>query len=106
MIDEAAVAEILKAARRAGLDERTIGEIERIARLAQAEAELRSMFPERLERAERLATQTLGEENGWHWLRRYNRALGAIPIDVVAEGEEGISRVETVLGRIEHGVYT
>lgn len=106
MIDNSAVADIVEAARRAGLDQRTVREIERIVHLAQAEAELRGSFPERLTRVERLATQTLGEENGWNWLRRYNRLLGAVPIDVVMEGEEGASRVETVLGRIEHGLYT
>ena len=40
------------------------------------------------------------------WLQKPNRALGgAIPIDLLSS-DLGADQVETILGRIEYGVYS
>jgi putative toxin-antitoxin system antitoxin component (TIGR02293 family) len=39
------------------------------------------------------------------WLRSYNRALGAKPMDLL-DTQAGAEEIENVLGRIEHGVYS
>jgi putative toxin-antitoxin system antitoxin component (TIGR02293 family) len=65
---------------------------------------------ERLVRYERIlqkATAALGDENdATQWLNHPQRALGgAIPIDF-ASSEMGAREVESLLGRIEYGVYS
>ena len=80
MIDNEGVAELVALADRVGLSNRAIREIERVAQLELVEAGLRVRYPERLDRVERLAAQVLGDEAGWQWLRRFNRALGGVPI--------------------------
>ena len=45
-------------------------------------------------------------EKAHRWLRKPNRALGGrVPVDLVAS-ENGTRDVETILGRIEYGVYS
>ena len=45
-------------------------------------------------------------EKAGRWLRKPNRALGGrVPIDLIASAE-GADEVETILGRIEYGVYS
>ncbi|WP_018873847.1 MULTISPECIES: MbcA/ParS/Xre antitoxin family protein [Thioalkalivibrio] len=39
------------------------------------------------------------------WMRTENLVLGDAPINLL-ETEEGADRVEAILGRIEHGVYS
>jgi putative toxin-antitoxin system antitoxin component (TIGR02293 family) len=49
------------------------------------------------------AAKAFGDrENAYKWLRRENRALGAIPA-VLISTEPGFREVEQVLGRIEYG---
>ncbi len=44
--------------------------------------------------------------SAWNWLNRANPALGdVIPLDLL-ETEEGAEQVNTLLGRIEYGVYS
>jgi putative toxin-antitoxin system antitoxin component (TIGR02293 family) len=53
------------------------------------------------------ASEVLGsEEKAQLWLHRPNRALGNIlPLNLLAT-DAGVEQVETVLGRLEHGVYS
>lgn len=45
-------------------------------------------------------------EKAFLWLGRPNAVLGnAKPVDLL-DTPEGVQRVETVLGRIEHGIYS
>ncbi len=66
---------------------------------------------DRLMRYARLYWQTVQlldghEESARAWLKRPARALdGAIPLDF-ADTEVGGREVETIIGRLEHGVYT
>lgn len=42
----------------------------------------------------------------WSWLNRPNRSLGgAVPLELL-ETEAGSEQVDTILGRIEYGVYS
>jgi uncharacterized protein YPO0396 len=42
----------------------------------------------------------------WSWLNRPNRALGgAVPLELL-ETDSGTEQVDTILGRIEYGVYS
>lgn len=56
------------------------------------------------ERAER----TFGDKSvAMRWLIRPNRALeGKEPLDLATRSDDGLRRVQTVLGRIEHGIYS
>jgi uncharacterized protein (DUF2384 family) len=46
------------------------------------------------------------QTSAWNWLNRSNPALGeVIPLDLL-ETEEGAEQVNTLLGRIEYGVYS
>jgi putative toxin-antitoxin system antitoxin component (TIGR02293 family) len=65
---------------------------------------------DRLVRLARIAAQTieaLGDaDRASSWLKRPNRALGgARPLDLL-DTDLGTERVEQVLGRLEHGVYS
>ena len=53
------------------------------------------------------ASEVLGsEEKAQLWLHRPNRALGNVPpLDLLAT-DAGIEQVESVLGRLEQGVYS
>lgn len=53
------------------------------------------------------AEEVIGNREKAHaWLRRPNRVLGEKrPIDLL-DTESGARMVETILGRIEHGIYT
>ncbi|WP_018873848.1 MbcA/ParS/Xre antitoxin family protein [Thioalkalivibrio sp. ALJ16] len=44
-------------------------------------------------------------EKAEHWMRARNRVLEAAPIDLL-DSDEGAEMVETVLHRIEHGVFS
>ncbi|MCG7932945.1 MAG: DUF2384 domain-containing protein [Candidatus Thiodiazotropha lotti] len=60
----------------------------------------------RLAKIESLAEDVLGDqETANDWLQRPNRALGAIPLELL-DTEAGTDQVETILTRIEHGVYS
>jgi putative toxin-antitoxin system antitoxin component (TIGR02293 family) len=54
-----------------------------------------------------VAIDTFGSSHkAWSWLRRPNMVLeGERPLDLL-DSEEGILAVETVLGRIEWGIYS
>ena len=53
------------------------------------------------------ASEVLGsEEKARLWLHRPNRALGNIPPLNLLATDAGIEQIETVLGRLEHGVYS
>ena len=53
------------------------------------------------------ASEVLGsEEKARLWLHRSNRALGNIPPLNLLATDAGIEQIETVLGRLEHGVYS
>lgn len=100
------VNEMLDAARRSGLDPRTIADIEELVQLALVEERLRAEGLGRLLRVTGAAERALGKDAGWRWLRRYNRNLGAVPLDRAAEDDKGAAAVEKHLGQIEHGVYS
>lgn len=104
MLNETAVTDMLEAARRSGISERALAQVEEIVRGARTEAALRVDAPERLVRIEAAASQALGEDNAWHWLRRRNHALQGVPLELALESEDGCREVEQVLGRIEHGI--
>ena len=61
---------------------------------------------EPLQRIRKLAEDTFGEpEKARRWLRTANGAIGGQrPIDLCSTSE-GARLVETVLGRLAHGVY-
>jgi putative toxin-antitoxin system antitoxin component (TIGR02293 family) len=60
----------------------------------------------RLAKIESLAENVLGDkETANDWLQRPNRALGAVPLALL-DTEVGTGQVETILTRIEHGVYS
>lgn len=45
-------------------------------------------------------------DSAWNWLKRPNPALGGVvPLDLL-ETDEGAAQVDTILGRIEYGVYS
>ena len=106
MIDMSVVGEMLAAAQRSGLDDGVVQEIEEIVRVARVEEQLKVATPDRLIEIVAAAEQVLGREGARKWLRRANRALGAVPLDLVGRGEEGAARVRQVLGRMEHGVFS
>ncbi len=62
---------------------------------------------DRLMRVAAQAAEVLGsKEKASSWLRSPNRALaGSRPLDII-DTDLGAREVETVLGRIEHGVYS
>ncbi len=53
------------------------------------------------------AEEVFGDsEKALRWLRRPNAALGNVtPIELL-ETPDGIQRVDMVLGRIEHGIFS
>ena len=53
------------------------------------------------------ASEVLGsEEKARRWFHRPNRALGnVLPLNLLAT-DAGIEQIETVLGRLEHGLYS
>jgi putative toxin-antitoxin system antitoxin component (TIGR02293 family) len=53
------------------------------------------------------ASEVLGsEDKARRWLHRPNRALGnRLPLNLLAT-DAGIEQIETVLGRLEHGLYS
>jgi putative toxin-antitoxin system antitoxin component (TIGR02293 family) len=54
-----------------------------------------------------LAADVLEDKaRGSRWLRKPNRALGGVVPLQLLDTEVGARQVETVLGRIEHGVYS
>ncbi|MET0065306.1 MAG: antitoxin Xre/MbcA/ParS toxin-binding domain-containing protein [Candidatus Thiodiazotropha sp.] len=60
----------------------------------------------RLAKIESLAEGVLGDkESANDWLQSPNRALGAAPLALL-DTEAGTEQVETILTRIEHGVYS
>lgn len=60
----------------------------------------------RLLRINEIAAEVFGKSNGHRWLRTPNRAMnGHLPLELVRT-EFGARIVETILGRIEHGLYT
>lgn len=74
------------------------------------EGHLRPDESDRLFRLARIvaqATEVLGsQEKATSWLRRPNRALdNAVPLQLL-DTDAGTRRVEQVLGRIEHGVFS
>ena len=81
-----------------------------LARLAPAKARLDLVSGDRLVRSARLfaiATDVLEESQAAaHWLKAPQRALGgAIPLEL-AQTDVGARAVESLLGRMEYGVYT
>lgn len=45
-------------------------------------------------------------DSAWNWLKRSNPALGgAVPLDLL-NTDEGAAQVDTILGRIDYGVYS
>ncbi|MCG7868784.1 MAG: DUF2384 domain-containing protein [Candidatus Thiodiazotropha taylori] len=79
------------------------------ARRKQANQDLTPLESDRLYRLakiESLAEDVLGDqETANDWLQSPNRALGAIPLELL-DTEAGTDQVETILTRIEHGVYS
>ena len=65
---------------------------------------------DRIFRFARIATragEVLGsEEKARLWLHRPNRALGNLPPLNLLATDAGIEQIETVLGRLEHGLYS
>lgn len=60
----------------------------------------------RMARIRMMATAIFANrEKAERWMRTRNRVLEATPIDLL-DTEEGAKMVETVLHRIEHGVFS
>lgn len=81
-----------------------------VARLDPARSHLDAVSGDRLVRAARLyaiAAEVLEDADAAaQWLKSAQRALGgAVPLQL-AETDIGSRAVETLLGRMEHGVYT
>jgi putative toxin-antitoxin system antitoxin component (TIGR02293 family) len=81
-----------------------------LSRLHPEKARLDPVNGDRLLRVARLyaiAVEVLEDpESARHWLKTPQRALGgAVPLEH-AETDVGLRAVETLLGRMEHGVYT
>jgi len=85
------------------LPERTLARRKRDGRLRPDESD--RLF--RVGRVAALAEEILGETaKAARWLRRPNRALGGkTPLEAL-DTDLGASRVETVLHRVEHGVFS
>jgi putative toxin-antitoxin system antitoxin component (TIGR02293 family) len=85
------------------LPERTLARRRREGRLSAAESD--RLF--RVGRVAALAEDILGgTAKAARWLRRPNRALGGkTPLDTL-DTDLGTSQVETVLHRVEHGVFS
>jgi putative toxin-antitoxin system antitoxin component (TIGR02293 family) len=89
---------------------RVIGLPERTLARRKKERRLRADESDRLLRVARVATAAediLGAQaKAGRWLQAPNRALGgAIPLDLL-DTDLGAEEVVTILGRIEHGVYS
>ena len=89
---------------------RVIGLPERTLARRKKERHLRADESDRLLRVARVATSAedvLGAQaKAGRWLQTPNRALGgAIPLDLL-DTDLGAEEVVTILGRIEHGVYS
>ena len=85
------------------LPARTLARRKKERRLSASESD-------RLVRVTRVAAEAEGVLGDRHkagrWLQKPNRALGgAIPIDLLSS-DLGAGQVETILGRIEYGVYS
>jgi len=91
-------------ARVIGISERTLSR--RIAKGERLSAE-ESDRTVRLARVFALATDTFGtSQKASSWLQKPNRVLdGQIPLDLL-DTDTGVRAVETVLGRIEYGLYS
>jgi len=85
------------------LPERTLARRKREGRLRADESDRLA----RLGRVAALAEDVLGETSkAARWLRRPNRALGGqAPLDVL-DTDLGAQQAETVLHRVEHGVFS
>lgn len=89
---------------------RVIGLPERTLARRKKERRLRADESDRLLRVARVATSAedvLGAQaKAGRWLQTPNRALGgAMPLDLL-DTDLGAEEVVTILGRIEHGVYS
>ena len=89
---------------------RVIGLTERTRARRKKERHLTADESDRLLRVARVATSAedvLGAQaKAGRWLQNSNRALGgAIPLDLL-DTDLGAEEVMTILGRIEHGVYS
>ena len=93
-----------KLARAVGISERTLSR--RLATAARLTAE-ESDRTVRLARVVAMATETLGTSaKASSWLQNPNRALeGQVPLDLL-DTETGVRAVETILGRIDYGLYS
>jgi putative toxin-antitoxin system antitoxin component (TIGR02293 family) len=85
------------------LPARTLARRKKERRLSASESD-------RLVRVTRVAAEAEGvlgdHQKAGRWLQKPNRALGgAIPIDLLSS-DLGAGQVETILGRIEYGVYS
>ena len=82
---------------------RTLARRRRVGRLSPDESDRLV----RLGRIAAMAEQTLGDpDKASRWLRKPNRALGGVvPLEHL-DTDVGAREVESILGRIEHGVYS
>jgi putative toxin-antitoxin system antitoxin component (TIGR02293 family) len=87
-----------------GISDRTLNR--RIAGTSRLSAE-ESDRTVRLARVVAKAKETLGSsDKASHWLQTPNRALnGESPLDLL-DTDTGVRTVETILGRIEYGLYS
>ena len=94
---------LLTLARVVGLPVRTLARRKKERRLRADESD-RLL---RLARVAAVAEDVLGaQDKAGRWLQKPNRALGGIaPLDLL-DTDLGAEQVVTVLGRIEHGVYS
>lgn len=94
---------LLTLARLIGLPARTLARRKQERRLRADESD-RLL---RLARVAAVAEDVLGaQDKAGRWLQKPNRALGGIvPLDLL-DTDLGAEEVVTVLGRIEHGVYS
>lgn len=106
MIDHEVLDAFWTALGRLDVHPRALEQISEVVRLAVVEDQLRETAPERLARITALAERALGrEEAAWWWLRSTPGTLAGVPLDLLAEGEDGARSVEHALGMIEGGVF-
>lgn len=94
-LDRAAVVGVL------GIPERTLARRRKQARLQSIESDRLT----RLARIAAIAEDTLGaRDKAGRWLQKPNRSLGgAVPLSIL-DTDLGAEQVETLLGRIAHGI--
>ena len=97
-LDYTEISDLLSAADPVKLGQKVLGDDEPVT-MAKYVSHLTKIYAHALEVFDDSTTV-------WSWLNRPNRALGgAVPLELL-ETDSGTEQVDTILGRIEYGVYS